>query len=122
MTPEDEEFNRIEMESRIKQEYVRWWSMNRKRQIAEAQGANNRMVDAHQAHVIQLMDELAIARKCLRELGDRLATLEKPWDGLTRDEQSFVYSNLHNATSREDSFWVDFANAIEAKLKEKNNG
>ena len=42
------------------------------------------------------------------------------WVGLTRDEQSFVYSNLHNATSREDSFWVDFANAIEAKLKEKN--
>ena len=44
----------------------------------------------------------------------------RPWVGLTRDEQSFVYSNLHNATSREDSFWVDFANAIEAKLKEKN--
>jgi hypothetical protein len=47
-------------------------------------------------------------------------TLE--WVGLTRDEQSFVYSNLHNATSREDSFWVDFANAIEAKLREVNNG
>lgn len=45
---------------------------------------------------------------------------ERTWVGLTRDEQSFVYSNLHNATSREDSFWVDFANAIEAKLKEKN--
>ena len=45
---------------------------------------------------------------------------QKEWVGLTRDEQSFVYSNLHNATSREDSFWVDFANAIEAKLKEKN--
>jgi len=44
----------------------------------------------------------------------------RPWVELTRDEQSFVYSNLHNATSREDSFWVDFANAIEAKLKEKN--
>lgn len=28
MTPEDEEFNRIEMESRVKQEYVR--AMNRK--------------------------------------------------------------------------------------------
>ena len=45
---------------------------------------------------------------------------QRTWVGLTRDEQSFVYSNLHNATSREDSFWVDFANAIEAKLKEKN--
>ena len=45
----------------------------------------------------------------------------RTWVGLTRDEQSFVYSNLHNATSRKDSFWVDFANAIEAKLKEKNS-
>jgi hypothetical protein len=45
---------------------------------------------------------------------------QRTWVGLTRDEQSFVYSSLHNATSREDSFWVDFANAIEAKLKEKN--
>ena len=45
---------------------------------------------------------------------------QRTWVGLTRDEQSFVYSNLHNATSREDYFWVDFANAIEAKLKEKN--
>ena len=45
---------------------------------------------------------------------------QRTWVGLTRDEQSFVYSSLHNATSREDSFWVDFANAIEAKLKELN--
>jgi hypothetical protein len=49
-----------------------------------------------------------------------LLEAQRTWVGLTRDEQSFVYSNLHNATSREDSFWVDFANAIEAKLKEKN--
>jgi hypothetical protein len=45
---------------------------------------------------------------------------QRTWVGLTRDEQSFVYQRLHNATSRIDSFWVDFANAIEAKLKEKN--
>ena len=48
------------------------------------------------------------------------ALRKRTWVGLTRDEQSFVYSSLHNATSREDSFWVDFANAIETKLKEKN--
>ena len=52
---------------------------------------------------------------------DDIQDYVRPWVGLTRDEQSFVYSNLHNATSREDSFWVDFANAIEAKLKEKNS-
>lgn len=51
---------------------------------------------------------------------DDIQIYQRPWVGLTRDEQSFVYSNLHNATSRKDSFWVDFANAIEAKLKEKN--
>ena len=51
---------------------------------------------------------------------DDIQVYQRPWVGLTRDEQSFVYSNLHNATSREDSFWVDFANAIEAKLKERN--
>ena len=59
----------------------------------------------------------------LKNFANRIVELDRqqrPWVGLTRDEQSFVYSNLHNATSRKDSFWVDFANAIEAKLKEKN--
>ena len=45
---------------------------------------------------------------------------QRTWVGLTKDEQNFVYRNLHNATSRKDSFWVDFANAIEAQLKKKN--
>jgi hypothetical protein len=39
---------------------------------------NNRMISAHQDHVRRLMDELAIARVCIRELGDRLSKLEKP--------------------------------------------
>ena len=60
----------------------------------------------------------------LRQLHDMLALSSLPprrtWVGLTRDEKSFVYHNLHNSTSRIDSFWVDFANAIETKLKEKN--
>jgi hypothetical protein len=64
MTPEDEEFTRIEMESRVKQEYVK--SLNRKRQIAEPKDA-----------VVHLMDELAIARIAVRELGDRLSKVEK---------------------------------------------
>ena len=75
----------------------------------------------------QMLDELnlpntPIARKFLAKMldDDDIQDYVRPWVGLTRDEQSFVYSNLHNATSREDSFWVDFANAIEAKLKEKN--
>jgi len=51
---------------------------------------------------------------------DDIQDYVRPWVGLTRDEQSFVYDSLHNATSRKDSFWVDFANAIEQRLKEKN--
>jgi hypothetical protein len=61
-----------------------------------------------------------ILRKPRYEDDDDIQEYKKPWRGLTRDEQSFVYSNLHNATSREDSFWVDFANAIEQALKERN--
>ena len=66
-------------------------------------------------HAYDLVGELRVANIKLSMQPQRT------WVGLTRDEQSFVYSSLHNATSREDSFWVDFANAIEAKLKEKNN-
>jgi len=51
---------------------------------------------------------------------DDIQDYKKPWIGLTRNEQGFVYQRLHNSTSRVDSFWVDFANAIEAQLKEKN--
>ena len=50
MTPEDEEFNRIERESHIKKEYVR--------------------------DIQKRMDELAVARVLVRELGDRLSRLE----------------------------------------------
>ena len=61
MTAEDEEFNRIDMESRIKQEYVR--SM-KPQSVA--------MPD-----YLKIMEELAFARVLIRELGDRLAKLEK---------------------------------------------
>jgi len=59
-SPEDEEFNRVEMESRIKQEYIR--AMNDKPDMD---------------NYIKLMEELSIARMLIRELGDRLARLEK---------------------------------------------
>ena len=45
---------------------------------------------------------------------------KKEWVGLTKNEQSFVYDTLKNSTTRIDSFWVDFANAIEKALKDKN--
>ena len=58
-TPEDEEFNRIERESRVKQEYVR--DMNRKRSMDDYANA---------------FEELAVARMLIRELTDRLTKLE----------------------------------------------
>ena len=104
-SPEDEEFNRVEMESRIKQEYIR--SMNREE--------NNRMIASHQDHVRRLMDELAIARVCIRELGDRLSRLEKPWVDLTKEE-CFEVCVKH----KDNSF--SLLVAVQEKLMEKNNG
>ena len=80
-TPEDEEFNRVEMESRVKQEHIRAMrKTTREEKISRPAvyevPANNRMIASHQDHVRRLMEELAIARMCIRELGDRLAKLE----------------------------------------------
>jgi len=56
MDAEDEEFNRVEMESRIKQDYIR----NMKQPSRE-----------------QLMAEVAILTELVRVLTDRVAELEK---------------------------------------------
>lgn len=74
------------------------------------------------AEITEGFDALTAARKGTRmiEDDDDIQDYKKPWIGLTRDEQSFVYDTLKNSTSREDSFWVDFANAIGQALKEKN--
>jgi len=55
MTYEDEEFNRIERESRIKQEAIK-----------------TMRVPDYQT----IMEELAVARMLIQELGDRLARIE----------------------------------------------
>ena len=71
----------------------------------------------------RLEREVEMRRMVVRRMAeedDDIQVYKKPWVGLTRDEQGFVYDSLHNATSRKDSFWVDFATAIEDKLKEKN--
>ena len=56
MTPEDEEFNRIEMESRIKQDYVR---------------------DMKQPSREQLMAEVTVLTELVRVLSDRVTELER---------------------------------------------
>ncbi|NBX48475.1 hypothetical protein EBT25_00690 [bacterium] len=59
--PMDEEFNRIEMESRIKQEYVR--SLKQEQVPMEV--------------VLQMRDYIRHLENAVRELNDRLAKLEK---------------------------------------------
>jgi len=100
MTPEDEEFNRVEMESRIKQEYVR---------------------DIKIPTREQLIAEVAVLTELVRVLSDRVKELEGAsntltWVGLTDEEMQDCLKGLPTQT-------IDvYARRIEAKLKEKNNG
>jgi len=50
---------------------------------------------------------------------DDIQDYVRPWVGLTDEEQSFVYDQVKQIVGGE-SFWVKFADAIEAKLMEKN--
>lgn len=98
-TPEErEEFNRVERESKAKQESIRGTKLPTRE---------------------QLMEELAMAQMLIRELGDRLAKLEKPWVGLTDDDIADCAEKME-ASDPTDSFWREFTQAIETKLKEKN--
>ena len=119
MTPEDEEFNRIEMESRIKQDYVR---------------------DIKQPSREQLMAEVTVLTELVRVLSDRVKELEgvsmtrpigisvphrrveddddiqeykRPWVDLTKEE-CFELCVKH----KDNSF--SLLVAVQDKLKEKN--
>jgi ribosomal protein L16 Arg81 hydroxylase len=92
-TPEEwEEFNRVERESRAKQESIR----GTKHPTRE-----------------QLMEELSVAQMLIRELGDRLARLEKPWVDLTKEE-CFELCVKH----KDESF--SLLVAVQEKLMDKN--
>ena len=72
--------------------------------------------------IVPLIEQVLVKKlgQAMSFAASELVQPQRTWIGLTRDEQSFVYDSLHSATSRKDSFWVDFANAIEQRLKEKN--
>jgi hypothetical protein len=59
----------------------------------------------------------------LRQAHDVLAMSSFPprrtWVGLTDEEQSFIYDQVKQIVNSK-PFWVRFADAIEAKIKEKN--
>jgi hypothetical protein len=83
MDAEDEEFNRVEMESRIKQEYIR--AMRKTTREEKISRPAVYEVPTKQASVampdyLHLMEELAVARILIRELGDRLSKLESKHD------------------------------------------
>jgi hypothetical protein len=78
MTPEDEEFNRVEMESRIKQEYVRAMRKTTREEKISKPAVYEVPEETHRkVTVSELMEELAIARMLIRELRDRIDALEK---------------------------------------------
>ena len=81
MTPEDEEFNRVEMESRIKQEYIRAMrKTTREEKISRPAVYEVPTVQFMSISVddyLKLSEDLATARMLIRELGDRLAKLER---------------------------------------------
>ena len=92
-TPEErEEFNRVERESNAKQESIR--------------GIKHPTRE-------QLIAELDVAQMLIRELGDRLAKLEKPWVDLTKEE-CFELCVKH----KDNSF--SLLVAVQEKLMEKN--
>jgi len=84
MTPEDEEFNRVEMESRIKQEYVRAMrKTTREEKISRPavyEVPTEQFMSISVDDYLKLSEDLAMARMLIRELGDRLAKLEKKSD------------------------------------------
>ena len=84
--PMDEEFNRIEMESRIKQEYIR----NMKPHVP--------FMSISMDDYLRLSDELAIARTLIRELGDRLAKLEVERNFCQRCGKRLVDGSIHTCT------------------------
>jgi len=89
MTPEDEEFNRIEMESRIKQEYIRTMRKTTREEKISRPAVYEVPTKDVQFMSMPMMDymdltqklalariQVALARIQVRELNDRLAKLE----------------------------------------------
>jgi len=81
MTPEDEEFNRIEMESRIKQEYVRTMrKTTREEKISRPavyEVPTVQFVSISMEDYVEITQKLALARIQIKELEARIKEMEK---------------------------------------------
>ena len=73
MTPEDEEFNRIERESKQRKEAVLQALHDENERLGLYRDVYRKM---EEETMHQIMEELAWARMVIRELSDRLAKLE----------------------------------------------
>jgi hypothetical protein len=73
MTAEDEEFNRIEMESRIKQEYIRAM----RKTTREEKISRPAVYEVPTETVLQMGDYIRFLENSVRELNDRLAQWER---------------------------------------------
>ena len=108
MTAEDEEFNRIERESKQRKEAV----------LQALHDENERLglyKDAYGTTKEQLMAEVAVLTELVRVLSGRVAELEKPWVDLTKEE-CFELCVKH----KDNSF--SLLVAVQEKLMGKNNG
>jgi crotonobetainyl-CoA:carnitine CoA-transferase CaiB-like acyl-CoA transferase len=72
MTPEDEEFNRVEMESRIKQEYVRAM----RKTTREEKISRPAVYEVPTETVLQMRDYIRYLENAVRELNDRVKEME----------------------------------------------
>ena len=121
MNYEDEEFNRIEMESRIRKEAVLQALHNENERLGLYKDA---YPEQEPVACVQDLDE--VKRKHLvyekgMDWKDPLYTTppQRTWVGLT-DEEIADCAEKMEASDPTDSFWREFFRGIEAKLKEKN--
>ena len=99
MTPEDEEFNRVEMESRIKQEYVRAIKENHEKHVKEHfefdalmrkttreekisrpavyEVPTVQFVSISMEDYVEITQKLALARIQIKKLEERIKEMEK---------------------------------------------
>ena len=105
-TPEEREIFSAMEQSSVRKEIIR---TTREEKISKP-GVYEKSVAM--PNYLHLMEELSVARMLIRELGDRLAKLEKPWVGLTdKDRYEFAAAQYG---------WEDLLIAAEKRLKEKN--
>jgi len=80
MTPEDEEFNRIEMESRIKQEYVRAMRKTTREEKISRPGVYEvptvQFASISMEDYVEITQKLALARIQIKKLEARIKEME----------------------------------------------